>query len=155
MSFNAQPGDIYLDEESHTAMCIQNDGSADLLGEFSISENGTIDGQPGDQTGRESSIHGCYEAWDGILHYNGKADGGASPAAPAAPAASDGKGGPPMPRYRVAVMDGKKKVWLDWVLARATMAAPVTRSPGSPARASSTSSSRAEAWGPMGGSPRT
>lgn len=74
MGFNASPGDVYLDEDQHTAMCIQNDGNADLLGEFSISEHGTTDGEPGDQTGQESSIHGYYEAWDGILHYNGKAD---------------------------------------------------------------------------------
>ena len=79
MSFNAQPGDIYLDASSHTAMCIQNDGSADLLGEFSISETGGIDGEPGDQTGRESSIHGYVSgSWDFILHYNGKADGGSA-----------------------------------------------------------------------------
>ena len=80
MSFNASQGDIYLDEQNHTAMCIQNDGSADLLGEFSISETGGIDGTPGDQTGRESWIHDYYSGhWDGILHYNGKADvGGAS-----------------------------------------------------------------------------
>ena len=80
MSFNAARGDIYLDEENHTAMCIRNDGTADLLGEFSISETGGIDGEPGDQTGRESWIHDYYSGhWDGILHYNGKADtGGAS-----------------------------------------------------------------------------
>lgn len=61
-------------------MCIRNDGTADLLGEFSISETGGIDGEPGDQTGRESWIHDYYSGhWDGILHYNGKADtGGAS-----------------------------------------------------------------------------
>ena len=49
MSFNASRGDIYLDEENHTAMCIRNDGAADLLGEFSISENGKADvgGAPG------------------------------------------------------------------------------------------------------------
>lgn len=79
MSFNASRGDIYLDIENHTAMCIQNDAYGDILGEFSISETGGIDGQPGDQTGWESSIHGYYEAWDGILHYNGKADSGSSP----------------------------------------------------------------------------
>ena len=80
MSFNASRDDIYLDEENHTAMCIRNDGTADLLGEFSISETGGIDGEPGDQTGRESWIHDYYSGhWDGILHYNGKADtGGAS-----------------------------------------------------------------------------
>ena len=74
MSFDACRGDIYLDEDAHTAMCTQNDKNADLLAEFSISETGDIDGEPGDQTGSESSIHAYYEAWDGILHYNGKAD---------------------------------------------------------------------------------
>lgn len=74
MSYNALRGDIYLDEDAHTAMCTQNDSKADLLAEFSIAETGGIDGEPGDQTGKESSIHGYYEAWDGILAYNGKAD---------------------------------------------------------------------------------
>lgn len=80
MSFNAKRGDIYLDESTHTAMCVRNDGTADLLAEFSISETGGTDGEPGDQTGRESWVHGYYSGhWDGILHYNGKADtGGAS-----------------------------------------------------------------------------
>ena len=73
MNFNASRGDIYLDESAHTAMCVQNDSSADLLAEFSISETGDIDGEPGDQTGNESSVHGYYEAWDGILHYEGGA----------------------------------------------------------------------------------
>ena len=86
MSFNASRGDIYLDEENHTAMCIRNDGMADLLGEFSISETGGIDGEPGDQTGRESWVHDYYSgSWDGILHYNGKADGGAVGGGPDAP----------------------------------------------------------------------
>lgn len=77
MSFDASRGDIYLGEESLTAMCIQNDRSADLLGELLISETGGIDGASGDQTGRESWIHDYYSGrWDGILHYNGKADVG-------------------------------------------------------------------------------
>ena len=80
MRFDASRGDIYLDEENHTAMCIRNDGTADFLGEFSISETGGIDGEPGDQTGRESWIHDYYSgSWDGILHYNGKADTGGAP----------------------------------------------------------------------------
>ena len=79
VSFIASRGDIYLDEEHHTAMCIRNDGTADLLGEFSISETGGIDGEPGDQTGRESWVHDYYSgSWDGILHYNGKADVGSA-----------------------------------------------------------------------------
>lgn len=80
MSFNASRGDIYLDEENHTAMCIRNDGAANLLGEFSISKTGGIDGEPGDQTGRESWVHDYYSgSWDGILHYNGMADTGSVP----------------------------------------------------------------------------
>ncbi len=79
MSFSASRGDVYLDESSHTAMCVRNDGTADLLAEFSISETGGVDGAPGDQTGRESRVHGYYSGhWDGILHYNGKADGSGS-----------------------------------------------------------------------------
>lgn len=79
MSFFAVRGDIYLNEVQHTAMCLDggNDGvhGGDVLGEFSISENGTIYGTPGDQTGAESKIRGYYDyPWDGILHYNGKAD---------------------------------------------------------------------------------
>ena len=119
MSFNASPGDVYLDEQNHTAMCVQNDGAADLLGEFSISETGGIDGEPGDQTGRESSVHGYYEAWDFILHYNCKGDGGA------ASGGSSSGGGPgsgsstsadlPMPRYRVAIERGGAKTWLPWM----------------------------------------
>lgn len=66
MSFIAQRGDVYLNELSHTAMCMS--AVPDMLGEFSISENGTIYGVTGDQTGRESYIHGYYDyPWDGIL----------------------------------------------------------------------------------------
>ena len=79
MSFNAVRGDIYLNEANHTAMCLDGgkDGvhGYDCLGEFSISETGGIYGKSGDQTGKESSIHGYYNyPWNGILHYNGKAN---------------------------------------------------------------------------------
>lgn len=74
MSFIAQRGDIYLDEREHTAMCVSSE--PDMLAEFSISENGTIYGVVGDQTGNESSIHGYYDyPWDGILHYVGDVQG--------------------------------------------------------------------------------
>ena len=71
----AQRGDIYLNEVSHTAMCISSE--PDMLAEFSINELGTITGgQVGDQTGRESRVAGYYSfPWDGILAYNGGADG--------------------------------------------------------------------------------
>lgn len=112
-SFFASPGDIYLDEQNHTAMCIRNDSSADLLGEFSISETGGIDGEPGDQTGNESSIHGYYEAWNGILHYVGGAIGGGS-SGDSSPGGSYGSD-LPMPRFRVAIMRNGRKEWLPWM----------------------------------------
>jgi len=69
----AQRGDIYLSEANHTAMCTSDE--PDMLCQFSISENGTIYGQQGDQTGRESLIKPYYNfPWDGILAYNHKAD---------------------------------------------------------------------------------
>lgn len=80
MSFMAEPGDLYLNEDQHVAMCLQNDGEADVLAEFYIAETGDIDGEPGDQTGWESRIVGYYDfPWDGILHYNGGADEVAPP----------------------------------------------------------------------------
>ena len=41
-SYYAKPGDLYLNEGQHVAMCLQNDSSADLLGEFWIAEDGSI-----------------------------------------------------------------------------------------------------------------
>lgn len=76
VGFNAQRGDIYLDEENHTAMCL----GGGKIGHFTGSETGGIDGAPGDQTGRESRIQDYYRGnWDGVLHYNGKADSGGAP----------------------------------------------------------------------------
>lgn len=70
MSFIAQRGDIYLNEVNHTAMCTS--AVPDMLAEFSISENGGIYGESGDQTGYEAYIHTYYDfPWDGILHYIG------------------------------------------------------------------------------------
>lgn len=75
LTFMACPGDLYLNEGKHVAMCVQNNANGDVLAEFLISENGTIDGEPGDQTSWESVIRPYYDfPWDGILHYNGKAD---------------------------------------------------------------------------------
>lgn len=74
LDFTAQPGDIYLNYSAHTAMCISSE--PDLLGEFSISENGTIYGMVGDQTGYESLIRPYYDFhWDCILHYIGEGEG--------------------------------------------------------------------------------
>ena len=50
------------------------------IGHFTGSETGGIDGAPGDQTRRESRIQDYYRGgWDGVRHYNGKADGTAAP----------------------------------------------------------------------------
>jgi len=66
----AQPGDLYLNEECHVAMC-QPGGQ---LSEFSGNEwGGVYGGERGDQTGWESHICGYYwYPWDGCLHYNGR-----------------------------------------------------------------------------------
>lgn len=70
-SYSAQPGDLWLNEANHVAMC-QGGGR---LSEFSSSETGGIYGVRGDQTGWESHVCGWYSyPWDGVLHYNGKAD---------------------------------------------------------------------------------
>lgn len=80
-STEARRGDIYLNDESHTAMCQDGgyDGvyGYDALSEFCINEFGQVyGGQRGDQTGGESRIAGFYDfPWNVTLHYNGKADG--------------------------------------------------------------------------------
>lgn len=70
----AQTGDIYLNEQKHTAMC--QSAVPDMLSEFYINEyGGIIGGTEGDQNGRESRIVPYYGfPWDGILAYNHKAD---------------------------------------------------------------------------------
>lgn len=76
MSFIASPGDLYLNVTTHVAMCQSQ--TPDLMSEFSINENGEVyGGKRGDQTGREAAVNPYREFADGILHYNGKADGGA------------------------------------------------------------------------------
>lgn len=71
-TYSAMPGDIYLNEAHHAAMCLTSHADGDLLGQFSISELGTIDGAEGDQTGRESNIRAFYEyPWDYTIVYTG------------------------------------------------------------------------------------
>lgn len=77
MNFIAQMGDTYLNEQSHTAMCLS--AEPDVLMEFSINEKGkTLGGKVGDQLqkgeydetyGRgESHLKMYYDyPWDGIL----------------------------------------------------------------------------------------
>ena len=86
----ARRGDVYLNEYAHTAMC--KSASPDLLMQFSISENGTIDGREGDQTGWESNTREYYSyPWDGKLAYVGPQPGeGGEPDAPSGGIAEDG-----------------------------------------------------------------
>lgn len=83
----AQTGDIYLNEVHHTAMCWT--AEPDMLMQFSISENGTVSGKQGDQTGKESNIKAYYNyPWDGKLVYVGPqpdGSGGASVGTPTTP----------------------------------------------------------------------
>jgi hypothetical protein len=73
ISFIASPGDLYLNESDHVAMCQRQ--VPDELSEFSLSETGGTTGKRGDQTGHEAAVNPYYDyPWDGILHYNGKAD---------------------------------------------------------------------------------
>lgn len=66
--FVAGRGDIYLNEQCHTAMSVDEESTR--LAEFAISENGTIYGNEGDQTGSESRFVAYYNyPWDGILHW--------------------------------------------------------------------------------------
>lgn len=118
----AQRGDTYLAHNGywqHAAMCTS--AEPDMLAEFSINENGGISGgQTGDQTGKESLIHGFYGGhWDWVLEL--VTDGsGAQVAQPAKPTSnakpsggqSDAAIDAPMPEYRVK---GKSGQWYDWM----------------------------------------
>ena len=77
MNFIAQMGDTYLNEASHTAMCLS--AEPDVLMEFSINEKGTaLGGKVGDQkqSGEYDETYGMGEShlrmyydypWNGIL----------------------------------------------------------------------------------------
>lgn len=61
---NPQRGDILLNTSHHTALALGNG----KLGQFSISEKGTISGTRGDQTGKESNIKALYDyPWNCVL----------------------------------------------------------------------------------------
>lgn len=63
---NLQKGDILLNVQNHTAIYIGNN----KIVQATIAENGTINGQPGDQTGKEIGIYNYYNyPWDYILRY--------------------------------------------------------------------------------------
>ena len=84
-STSATRGDLYLNDDSHVAMC-QDGGSDgvygwDCLSEFCINEYGDVyGGQTGDQTGGEARINGFYNyPWYCTLHYNGSGDSSVKP----------------------------------------------------------------------------
>lgn len=81
-------GDILLNETHHAAVFLGNG----KLGQFSISENGTVTGRRGDQTGYESNIKAYYDyPWNGILRYCGPArSGSAAPSVTVPPTQSTG-----------------------------------------------------------------
>lgn len=88
----AQPGDIYLNQVHHTAMCWT--AEPDVLMQFSISENGTVDGREGDQTGYESNVKAYYNyPWDGKLVYVGPQPAGSGTMEPGVPSGQPSEGG--------------------------------------------------------------
>lgn len=108
--FEASAGDLYLDEENHVAMCQSQ--YPDLLSEFSLNEKGGIvGGKVGDQTGREAWVHDYYNGhWDGILHYNGKADFDSSTPGGGSSGGGQSPKAPKQPQYRV-YQGGKWSTW--------------------------------------------
>ena len=97
MSFIAQPGDLYLNEANHVAMCQTQ--IPDILSEFSWGDNGAYGNRRGDQSGSEAHMSNYYDyPWDGILHYNGKADSDTSQKDPVKP---EPKVSVPVPKMRI------------------------------------------------------
>lgn len=108
----AQPGDVYLNEANHTAMCLS--AEPDMLMEFSISETGGVDGVEGDQTGRESLIRAYYNyPWDGILEcINTESAAGNVHCGSAAYIENKANATVPIPKYRICTTEDG---WLEWL----------------------------------------
>lgn len=83
-----QPGDVLLNEVSHTAMYI---GNGQLV-QASINERGsTTGGQTGDQTGTEISVRSYYNfPWDMALRYVRKEESTPTPTPAPTPAENPG-----------------------------------------------------------------
>lgn len=60
LDFLAEPGDLYLSEANHVAMCQTQ--YPDVLSEFSWGDNGAYGNVRGDQSGWVASVHGYYQA---------------------------------------------------------------------------------------------
>ena len=70
--YTMKPSDIVINLTHHVEMCVDNNFN---LAGFNISENGTIYGVVGDQTGYESYVKPYYDfayGWDGIFEYIGE-----------------------------------------------------------------------------------
>lgn len=66
-----QAGDVLLNVKHHTALYI---GNGQIV-QATIAENGTIHGNPGDQTGTEIGIFKYYDfPWDYVLRYESDSD---------------------------------------------------------------------------------
>lgn len=64
-------GDILLNDACHVAVYI----GGNQLAQASISENNTISGMGGDQTGRETNISNYYDyPWNAVLRYTGETE---------------------------------------------------------------------------------
>jgi len=99
-------GDVYLNDQNHTAIC-QDGGTGDgpygkdMLSEFCWGDKGAYGNKRGDQSGFEAYVHEYYDyPWSCTLHYNGKADTTAPASSPsqkkagASKLAVDGDWGP-------------------------------------------------------------
>lgn len=102
MTFTAEPGDLYLNVSSHVAMCQTQ--VPDVLSEFSWGDVGAYGNTRGDQSGREAHTGAYYEyPWDGILHYNHKADGDSR---------QEDEKGKDMPYTFLFQPDDREEIWL-------------------------------------------
>lgn len=77
----AQPGDILLNDNYHTAAVISGNGWNAKIAQASIDERGcATGGQTGDQSGNETNVKNIYtysRGWNCILRYQGATTGGA------------------------------------------------------------------------------
>lgn len=90
-------GDILLNESHHTAVAL----GGGKLGQFSISELGTVHGTRGDQTGYESNVKALYDyPWNGILRYCGPARKGSGTSSASKPSSGGSK-----PKWQTAYGD--------------------------------------------------
>lgn len=68
---NPQAGDILLNDADHVAVCI----GGGMLAQASISENNSVAGNPGDQTGWETNVSAYYNyPWNAYLRYTGESE---------------------------------------------------------------------------------